>query len=153
MKHIILTLLLLTGMILALPAVEEEKVQAEGTQLTITITGIRPDKGGNLILGIYRGESGWNDFDNVIRLESYPVTGKLMQLDLLGLEPGEDYAFQIFHDENSNGKLDLKKFPPMPDEGVGTSNDHYRWGPPHFRKARFSLISGETIFQKLKLRY
>ena len=56
--------------------------------------------------------------------------------------PG-DYAVSVFHDENSNGKLD-RNFMGMPKEGVGKSNDAAgHFGPPKYDDARFSYKGGQ----------
>jgi uncharacterized protein (DUF2141 family) len=58
--------------------------------------------------------------------------------------PG-DYAVSVFHDENSNGKLD-RNFMGMPKEGVGASNDAAgHFGPPKFDDARFSYKGGRSV--------
>ena len=58
--------------------------------------------------------------------------------------PG-DYAVSVFHDENSNGKLD-RNFMGMPKEGVGASNDAAgHFGPPKFEDARFSYKGGRSV--------
>jgi len=58
--------------------------------------------------------------------------------------PG-DYAVSVFHDENSNGKLD-RNFIGMPKEGVGASNDAAgHFGPPKYDDARFSYKGGRSV--------
>jgi uncharacterized protein (DUF2141 family) len=58
--------------------------------------------------------------------------------------PG-DYAVSVFHDENSNGKLD-RNFVGMPKEGVGASNDAAgHFGPPKYDDARFSYKGGRSV--------
>lgn len=59
---------------------------------------------------------------------------------LEGLAPGE-YAIALFHDENSNKKLDT--FLAIPREGFGFSrNPAVRFGPPAFRQASFIVDAG-----------
>jgi uncharacterized protein (DUF2141 family) len=54
-----------------------------------------------------------------------------------------DYAVSVFHDENSNGKLD-RNFIGMPKEGVGASNDAKgHFGPPKFNDAQFTYSGGQ----------
>jgi len=58
--------------------------------------------------------------------------------------PGE-YAVSVFHDENSNGKLD-RNFMGMPKEGVGASDDAVgHFGPPKYDDARFSYKGGRSV--------
>ncbi len=52
------------------------------------------------------------------------------------LAPGR-YAVAVFHDENANGKFDLKLYG-VPKEGYGASNNPKpRVGPPRFDDAHF----------------
>jgi uncharacterized protein (DUF2141 family) len=58
-----------------------------------------------------------------------------------GVTPGT-YAISVFHDQNSNGKLDTK-FLGIPREGVGASNNAKgHFGPPKFRAAAFHFAGG-----------
>jgi uncharacterized protein (DUF2141 family) len=57
--------------------------------------------------------------------------------------PYGTYAVSVFHDENSNGKLDTNMLG-MPQEGVGASNNAKgRFGPPKYKDASFVLDSNE----------
>lgn len=56
--------------------------------------------------------------------------------------PGR-YAVSVFHDENSNRKLD--RFMGIPREGFGFSrNPVIRFGPPRFEKVSIQLAPGYT---------
>ena len=56
--------------------------------------------------------------------------------EFANVAPGS-YAVAVFHDENANGKFDLK-FYGMPREGYGASNNPKpRVGPPRYADARF----------------
>ena len=64
--------------------------------------------------------------------------------------PGR-YAISLFHDENSNKKLDKKLI--MPAEGYGFSrNAPVVFGPPSFGSAAFPVDGGETR-EAIKMRY
>ena len=55
--------------------------------------------------------------------------------------PGR-YAVSVFHDENSNGKMDTN-FIGIPREGVGASNNAVgHLGPPKFEDAAFTYAGG-----------
>ena len=57
------------------------------------------------------------------------------------IAPGT-YAVSVFHDENSNGKLDTNLLG-IPREGVGASNDaRGHMGPPKFDAAKFQFAGG-----------
>lgn len=58
--------------------------------------------------------------------------------------PSGVYAASVFHDENSNGKLDTN-FVGIPREGVGASNNAKgHFGPPKFSAAAFQHSGGRT---------
>lgn len=61
----------------------------------------------------------------------------------VGQLPPGIYAIALFHDENSNRKLD--KFMGVPREGFGFSrNPVVRFGPPKFEQVDIKLESGLT---------
>lgn len=73
-----------------------------------------------------------------------------VELHFDGVQPGR-YAISLFHDENSNGKLDKRLM--MPREGYGFSRDApVSLGPPSFAKAAFPVDSGAQ-HQTIKMRY
>jgi uncharacterized protein (DUF2141 family) len=62
------------------------------------------------------------------------------------------YAVSVFHDENSNGKMDTN-FMGIPREGVGASNNAKgHFGPPKFEAAAFQF-SGGRIDLKITINY
>jgi uncharacterized protein (DUF2141 family) len=59
--------------------------------------------------------------------------------------PYGSYAVSVFHDENSNGKVDTVFLIGIPKEGVGCSNNpKSSFGPPSFADAKFTLDSKEV---------
>ncbi len=55
------------------------------------------------------------------------------------------YAVSVFHDENSNGKLDTVFLIGIPKEGVGCSNNAKgHFGPPSFADSKFILDQSEV---------
>jgi uncharacterized protein (DUF2141 family) len=68
-----------------------------------------------------------------------------------GVAPGT-YAISVFHDENSNGKLDTN-FMGIPREGVGASNNAKgHLGPPKFAAAAFQFKGGR-LEMKITMNY
>ena len=73
-----------------------------------------------------------------------------VELDFGEVAPGR-YAISLFHDENSNGKLDMALF--LPREGVGTSgNPKPRMGPPTFASAAFR-VGGADEARSVEMKY
>ena len=72
--------------------------------------------------------------------QSVPALSR--QLRLTGVTPGR-YAVSVFHDQNSNAKLDT--FLGVPREGFGFSrNPVIRFGAPKFDSVGIDLIPGFT---------
>ncbi len=70
-----------------------------------------------------------------------PILGQKAVCEFSRIEPGT-YAVSVFHDENSNGKLDTN-FLGIPREGVGASNDaRGHMGPPKFDAAKVQFAGG-----------
>lgn len=70
-----------------------------------------------------------------------PISEQKAVCEFPGIAPGI-YAVSVFHDENSNGKLDTN-FMGIPREGVGASNDaRGHLGPPKFDAAAFQFAGG-----------
>ncbi len=65
--------------------------------------------------------------------------------------PDGVYAFQAFHDENRNGKVDRGLFG-IPKEGIAFSNDApIHFGPPSWKDAHIAVSGTKTI--RMKMRY
>ncbi len=66
------------------------------------------------------------------------------------VEPGT-YAVALVHDENANGKMDLRLF--LPREGFGFSrNPKIGMGPPKFKSAQFT-IGADNVNYAVKMKY
>jgi uncharacterized protein (DUF2141 family) len=65
--------------------------------------------------------------------------------------PAGEYAFAVYHDANSNGKMD-KNLLGMPTEDYAFSNNvRGKMGPPSYDSARFSLpAAGATLRVSLR---
>jgi uncharacterized protein (DUF2141 family) len=122
------------------------------TTLTVDVTGMRSTKG-QVIYSLFSGSEGFPD-----KGEKAIASGQCMispektaHFTIPKLAPGS-YAVTLFHDENSNGKLDAKAFG-IPKEGFGFSRDpKIRIGPPRFKDAAFAITgagSERTITIKL----
>jgi uncharacterized protein (DUF2141 family) len=65
--------------------------------------------------------------------------------------PAGEYAFAVYHDANSNGKMD-RNLLGIPSEDYAFSNNALgKMGPPSFEQARFSLPdAGATVRVSLR---
>lgn len=64
--------------------------------------------------------------------------------------PENSYAVSIFHDEDSNGELNMGKIVPIPKEKYGFSNNpSSTFGPPEFEECLFELSKDTIIIIEL----
>jgi len=63
------------------------------------------------------------------------------------------YAISLFHDQNSNGELDVNLFN-IPEEGFGFSNNPtILFSQPEFNDCKFIIEAGDSIFSPITLVY
>lgn len=127
---------------------------AEGAKasLTVSATNFRADKG-QAIVAVYSSKDAWLKVDRAVQVRKVKISGKKVDVTFNGLAPGA-YAVSVVHDENENGKLDIRYFPyPRPEEGAGVSNDATATiGPPSWSDSTFRLTDkGGGI--RIKVRY
>ena len=105
--------------------------------LTINITELKNDKGVVLIKLVDANE-------NIVKGLSGEIIDKKCTVKISGL-PAGTYALSFFHDENENGKLDMKTLGP-PAEGYGYSNNARGFfGPAKLKDQLFELNSDLTM--------
>ena len=122
---------------------------AHAADMTIDVTGLK-NANGKIMVAV---------FDNADHFLKQPIrtgtgtvdaqTGTVHML-LTDLPPG-DYAISLFHDQNSNGKLDKNPIG-MPIEPYGFSNDAAgAYGPPTFQQSLTHLADTGSVV-KVSLR-
>lgn len=124
---------------------------AEANIVHVEIGGLRNDKG-QVFCALYSSRDGFpkNTEKAVARIKS-AISDKQAVCEFSGMAPGT-YAVSVFHDENSNGKLDTN-FMGIPREGVGASNGAKgHFGPPKFDAAAFHF-SGGRLDLKITINY
>ena len=121
--------------------------------LEVSITGIRVQQGGALLVALYDQESTWLRLAAAKRVVRLVVSVDSETAVFTGLPFDSSYAVAVIHDRNGNDKLDIRWFPiPKPKEGSGVSQNHVRMGKPDYRQARFALRS-ETGAIHIEMRY
>jgi len=112
---------------------------------------VRDDPGSVHCL-LYNSKEGfpWNPEKSIAKSIVKPKDKKA-RCEFAGIKPG-DYAIEVFHDQNGNGRLDTDTLG-IPTEGVGTSNNAKgHWGPPRYEEARFRY-SGKTQVLQIHMTY
>jgi uncharacterized protein (DUF2141 family) len=124
------------------PAPAPDKA-AEKVSLTVTATGFR-NTTGQALVALHADPSAWPKLDKAVEVRKVPITKEGMKVTFQGLSRGTLYAVSVIHDENSNGKHDMRWLPlPRPAEGAGVSNDAQATvGPPSWNDARFRVHEG-----------
>ena len=123
----------------------------QGNVIHVDVLGLRNNKG-QVFCALYVSAEGFpKDSQKAIRRDTSSISEKKASCEFSGIEPGT-YAVSVFHDENSNGKLDTN-FLGIPREGVGASNDaRGHMGPPQFDAAHFQF-SGGRLNLKITINY
>ena len=123
------------------PAVCAQENPPADSRIQVEITGLRNDQG-KVLCSIYSSSEGFpKKAEKAIARTSSEISERRAVCQFTGLSPGT-YAVSVFHDENSNGKVDTK-FMGIPREGVGASNNAKgHFGPPKFEAAAFPYRGG-----------
>ena len=107
----------------------------------VEITGLRKDKG-QVLCALFSSPVGFpKNSDRAAAHSKSEISHGNAVCEFPGIVAGT-YAVSVFHDENSNGKLDSNILG-IPREGVGASNNAQgHLGPPKFDAAAFRFAGG-----------
>src|SRR5690348_1247250 len=113
----------------------------EANLIHVDIEGLRSDRG-QVICALFSSPAGFpKRSDKATALAKSEISHAHAACDFQGI-PSGTYAVSVFHDENSNDKLDTD-FVGIPREGVGASNNAKgHFGPPKFSAAAFQYSAG-----------
>jgi uncharacterized protein (DUF2141 family) len=125
--------------------------QSPKNLIHVEIDGLRDDKG-QVLCAIYSSADGFpKKGDKAVAHAKSSISERHAVCEFPGLNAGT-YAISVFHDENSNGKLDTN-FMGIPREGVGASNNAKgHLGPPKFDAAAFRF-TGRRLELKITVNY
>ena len=123
-------------------------VFAKGGTITARVATFKPAKG-LMLCRLYASAQGFPGGKGFAAEQWVTITGETASCVFHDIAPGT-YAVSLFHDANSNKRLDLN-FIGIPKEGVGISNNRFRtMAPPRFDDAKFVLETDATIDIKIK---
>jgi uncharacterized protein (DUF2141 family) len=132
------------GALLAFPAFFlSQTPSAQASRMRVEITGLRSDKG-QVSCALFSSAKDFpKNYDKAVAHAKAEITHGQAFCEFRDIAPGT-YAVSVFHDENSNGKLDTN-FMGIPREGVGASNNAVgHFGPPKFSAAALQFSGGEA---------
>jgi uncharacterized protein (DUF2141 family) len=118
---------------------------AMAADLTVTVNELRSTKG-HLLVSVVDSEEGWNNQSKPVAAEKLSVAEKSTDGKSLQVKftlPAGNYAVQVLHDENENGKMDFNTLG-IPTEGHGASNNPVVMRRPHFSETVFELKEAPT---------
>ncbi len=111
--------------------------------LSIQVNNVESAKG-MVSVAVYDSDEDFLSFDHVLKTNSVIANEGSVVLHIPNLPAGE-YALAIFHDENSNGKLDTNWLG-IPKEKVAFSRGKMKtFGPPKFNECAFKMSSDHEI--------
>jgi uncharacterized protein (DUF2141 family) len=120
---------------------------ALGADLAVAVHEVRGSEG-QVKLMLFEREEGFRKEDKARQVLALPATAGMVSGVFHELPPGR-YAVIAYHDENGDGKLDLR-FGMFPKEGYGLSNNPKFSGPPKFKEAAFEMPeAGQRIAIRL----
>jgi len=118
---------------------------AQAGTLTVVAKGLKNSKG-VVQFSLYNKDGSIPDkkLNKYYKIQRVEISNKEAVAVFTNLPKGR-YAVSVFHDENSNGKIDKGLM--MPVEGIGLSNfkSVNLFNPPNFKKASFLLDSNKKI--------
>ena len=120
--------------------------EPENFTLTVDIQVTKYNKG-SVYLALYNSKETY--MNKAYKTNSGKVVDNKATITLENIKKG-DYAFSLFHDVNSNKKMD-KNFIGIPKEPYGFSNNESGpFGPPKFEKVVFNINKSKTIKVHIK---
>jgi uncharacterized protein (DUF2141 family) len=143
-------LLLFLSLLSGLPDIAQVTPSKENL-IHLEIVGMHNDKG-RVLCSLFSSAADFpKKTDKAVAHAASDISHGQAICEFAGTAPGT-YAVSVFHDENSNGKLDTN-FMGIPREGVGASNNAKgHFGPPKFEAAAFQF-SGGRLDLKITINY
>lgn len=143
-KVLLVSPILLLHISTAFSQINNSNIFERGT-INIKITGFENDDG-ECWFALDNSKEVFESNDLVFIGKILPIINHSVYLKLDSLAYGT-YAIKVFHDENSNGKLD-KNILGIPSEDYGYSNNVSAWfGPPKWERARFLINQSEMAIE------
>jgi uncharacterized protein (DUF2141 family) len=119
------------------PVAATPATPAISASIDLAITGLRSEKG-NVLVCLSTNPKYFPDCGKDATARKLKVAAaRAGNIQIDGVKPGT-YAVALIHDENANGKMDMRLF--LPREGFGFSrNPKIRMGPPKFESSQFTV--------------
>lgn len=123
---------------------------ADSGQLLVEIIGMR-DSSGTIRAALYNEPDSFRKEERALMWVAQSAKAGNATLIFRDVPPGR-YAIVAYHDENDDGKLNLR-FGMFPSEGYALSNNPKVVGPPRFADSAFDFSGKENVPLPLNLAY
>jgi len=131
------------------PAVSQAAPAATAS-INISVSGLRSQKG-DVLVCLSANPKYFPDCRKDTKARKIQVSAADASKIRIDAVPQGTYAIALVHDENANGKMDLRLF--LPREGFGFSrNPKIGMGPPKFKSAQFA-IGVDDVNHAVKMKY
>lgn len=138
------TVACLSGLLLA------GSVWSAESSLEVELAGVSHERG-QVRVGLYSDAKTFRKEAQAYAAMTAPAASGAVKVRFEGLPAGR-YAVMAYHDEDGNGKLNLR-LGMFPTEGYGLSNNPKVYGPPAFEDSAFEVKAGEVMKLGIELRY
>ncbi|QLF92516.1 DUF2141 domain-containing protein [Pseudomonas sp. ABC1] len=126
---------------LLLPALFAAPLFVEAASLDVVVQGVQHDQGA-LRASLYDVPETFRKEARAVAVQQVPAAEGDVVLRFDDVAPGR-YAVMVYHDENADGKLNLR-LGMFPSEGYGLSNNPRVMGPPKFEASAFEVSEPAT---------
>jgi len=123
---------------------------AHAQQLQVTLSGLQYDRG-QVAVAVFADAKSFRKDDQAFAAQKAKAEAGTVTVTFDDVPPGR-YAVLAYHDENDNGRLDLR-FGMFPTEGYGLSNNPKVMGPPSYEDSAFAVTAEDPAQIELKMRY
>ncbi|WAE54290.1 DUF2141 domain-containing protein [Stutzerimonas sp. R40042] len=123
---------------------------AHAQQLQVTLNGLQHDRG-QVAVAVYSDAKSFRKDNQAFTARKAKAEAGTVTVTFDDVPPGR-YAVLAYHDENDNGRLDLR-FGMFPTEGYGLSNNPKVMGPPSYEDSAFEVTAEDPAQIELKMRY
>ena len=125
--------------------------RATATDLDVIVSNLRSAKG-DVLVCLTADPKRFPDCSGDSAARKLVVdAGDAGRVRIEGVVPGT-YAIALVHDENANGRMDMRLF--LPREGFGFSrNPKIGMGPPKFGAAKFAVTADGASSRAVRMKY
>ena len=125
-------------------------VFAQSPTLSIRVEGIVSEKG-KIMIAVFDNADDFKNKQNPVLADTVEIEEKSLSVDFKNIS-NSVYALAVYHDENSDGKLNTAKFG-IPTEGVGFSGINGKvTRPPKFDDCSFVFKNDTSVVVKMYYR-